>query len=293
MSKYFTHAKLSYRKNEDDEAFAEKIHDDALVLGGGSYEDTYSIASDYYDGLLCRYMRKAAAGNDPEFNVRFLNTCFSHQLFGNNLGILNRESPFVSATVKGPAQFSVTSCRVLPTERESEVVREALKHVCPDPKAGARFSVASTRTGYQYYDLLGDGDARLSREMGIIPLAVDEVSGTIIIAATPNDRVFTVQPHPEIDLVDPSNVMAEIASVAHYLTPLYGVDRSLAENYDLKNPDGTPYVKCNGGLPFYVGVVNALLDDAVRNLRSKSAPASAAPVSRFRADRIREIEKSV
>lgn len=99
-------------------------------------------------------MRRSATGTSDRFNVRFLNTCFSHQLFGNNLGILNRESPYVSATVKGPAQFSITACRIPPIERESELVKKALKYVCPNPKEGARFSVASTRTGYQYYDLL-------------------------------------------------------------------------------------------------------------------------------------------
>lgn len=88
--------------------------------------------------------------------------------------------------------------------------------------------------------------------MGIVPLAFDEVSGTIVIATTPNHRVFTIQPHPEIDIVNPTNVMEEIGSVAHYLTPVYGTGKEIAENYRLRNESGNPRIAYNSGLPFYV-----------------------------------------
>lgn len=128
--------------------------------------------------------------------------------------------------------------------------------------------------------------------MGIIPLAVDEVSGTIIIAATPNNRVFTIQPHPEIDIIDPSNVMAEIASVAHYLTPAYGIDESIADNYKIQDHEGKPYIKYNSGLPFYVGVINALLEDIVRDMELQEKSMMRAKKIPTYADRQQEIEES-
>ena len=274
FDKYFSYVQLSYDRDHDDEVLDQQIHNDSLVLCWWSWDDTYAINPNNYDWRLSREMRSATSDNRLGSNVHFLNVCFSHQLFWNNVWILNRDWSNVVATIKWPAQFTVSPCDILPLRHESATIRSALKYLTPDIDKWGSVSIGFTRTWYQYYDLFWSWDVEKSRSMWIVPLAIDRMTWTIVIAASHNCKVITIQPHPEIDIVDPTNVMKEIWQVAHYLTDLYWTDWSIVDNYSLKNPDWTPFIKHNSGLPFYVWTINALLEDILEkiNLREVSNP---------------------
>ena len=246
LNRYMVNVPMVYDLQMDDQNLGKHLHKDALLISWWSQLDVPSLKEEYYSSILCKMMRNIAIDNSTKNNMRLLAICFSHQLFTNNLWLLRYDTPNIAVTIKWPTQTTLSSYQVLNLEHEHPVYQKALYPLSWTTKWWWKVSIASTRTWYAYYDLLWEWDINHAKNMWIIPLIIDQMTNMIVAVGVPNGRVLSLQPHPEIDIIDTSFVNEQI----------WYMFKSLTSNFDSKDK-----IKFNTWEPLYLSIIVSFLED--------------------------------
>ncbi|MEF2175002.1 MAG: hypothetical protein V3575_00910 [Candidatus Absconditabacteria bacterium] len=271
LSKYFVETiYIDRNKNIDENYIKQKLHPNSIIIIGGSYEDPYALPIDFYKSYLVNYLKKILSefGNG-ETNNRLLGICFGQQLMSILFGHTIIEDERVITTIKGPAQFSPSICKLLPNSNRSGIFRKAIYGL--KGNSNKFITMPFTRTGFVDFDVLRRGG-----KDPIIPLVQDIMTDGIVGWGTPNGKALGFQFHPELTLTSESIVkmiVDELRSCEGALSDAYFNENftieTLIDNYNLV-VDGENIIKRGDiGESFYTFALLAFARDILNSLKKQ------------------------
>lgn len=197
FSKYVERVDIDYKKKSDDAYLEEKLSTNhSLIILWWSLSDVYDIDNSHYDWYLAKTIKEVGDNYHQRFlNKRFIWVCFGQQFLANIIWVANKNSSWIIATIKWPAQFSPSNCSIENLEFVNPIYSQLLKWISNNQNNWA-FSSVFTRTGYVNFDLLQSGG-----KLWIIPLVKEEKDSGIVGWGSKNWNILWVQFHPEINLL--------------------------------------------------------------------------------------------
>lgn len=112
--KYVKVTKINFQEKAYDKYLESNLEtNNSLIILWWSFSDTYSIDSSHYDSYLSYAIKQSWDEYQQGFlNKRFLWICFWQQYLANIIWIANRDSSWITATIKWPPQFCPSNCNV-------------------------------------------------------------------------------------------------------------------------------------------------------------------------------------
>lgn len=225
---------IDRNKPIDENYIKQKIHPNSIIIIWWSYEDPYALPIDFYKSYLVTYLKKVLSefGN-WETNNRLIWICFWQQLMSILFWHTIIEDERVITTIKWPAQFSPSICKLLPNSNRSWIYRKATYWI--KWNWNKYITMPFTRTWFVDFDVL-----RRWWKDPIIPLVQDLMTDWIVWWWTPNWKALWFQFHPELTLTSESIVKmivdelraCEWAFTETYFEGEYNIE-SMIENYNL------------------------------------------------------------
>lgn len=254
---------IDYSNPPPDAVLREYFPGKRIVIIGGSESDTDTIHPDMYSNHLAKCVRESFSGPESsEYCHRFLAICFGSQYAANLIGAECGDSLCVPATMRGPAQFGPSPCRVSNLRSQHEHVQSLFSGLSFN-RGGGRVSLQFTRTGYVEPNFFSS-----KGEPYLIPVVTDEVTGGVVgWADRRNHRVFGMQAHPEIPLNPNSDVVrlgvaSHVNRILHALKGGYGdevlkLEDQFFPDFPIRDP----------GEAFYSQALSTLADDLLDSVR--------------------------
>lgn len=197
FQKYVNVVNINYETPSTNDYLEENLENNhSLILLWGSLSDVYSMHSSHYDWYLANLIKQVWDEYYQKFlNKRILGICFGQQFMANIIGLINKNTSGIIATVKWPSQFAPSNCKLENLSFVNPVFTQALSGVS-NFWTNWEFTSVFTRTGYVKFDLLNTGGP-----LAVIPLVKDQVTGWVVGWWSKNGHIMGVQFHPEIQLL--------------------------------------------------------------------------------------------
>lgn len=232
FSKFVKVVPIDYDAKADNAYLEEQLSiNHSLFILGGSLSDTYNMNGSHYTSALSQSIQEVADEYAPRYlNKRFIGICFWQQYLANVIGIANKNSSGIIATLKGPSQFAPSNCTIQELEYINPIFGDVLAGLS-NQWNNSHFSSAFTRNGYVSFDLL-----KSEWNLGVVPLIKDEATGGIVGWGSKNGNILWVQFHPEISFLEHTfHTKKHLRKIVPALSVSEEDQEKILSNYDIWN----------------------------------------------------------
>lgn len=223
---------IDYEKQANNKYLESELWSNhCLYMLWWSLSDTYSIDPSHYDSYLAQIIKDVSDEYYPRYlNKRLIWVCFWQQYLANIIWIANKNSSWIIATIKWPAQLAPSNCTISQLEYVNPIYEKILRWLS-DNWNNTHFSSIFTRSWYVDFDLL-----KSKWNLWIVPLITDDASLWTVWWWSKNWNILWVQFHPEISFQRNKNTLRkELKKILPYIAKNEEERESYLRNFEIND----------------------------------------------------------